>query len=357
MGSAAIARKNWQAIRRSGNGVITAVASREPERAAEWIAENQAEQAFATVPEAVGGYDNLLARTDIDAVYLPLPTGLRKEWVLKAAAAGKHVLCEKPCGIDASDVLEITAACREAGVQFMDGVMFMHSERLPALRSVLDDGKSVGTIKRIASQFSFLAPDDFFEGNIRTHSDLEPLGCLGDLGWYSIRFALWVMNYEMPVRVSGRVLSQMGRPDSPDAVPTEFSGELFFESGPSASFYCSFLTEHQQWANISGTGGHVDLRDFVLPFFGDEVAFEITNANFRVEGCDFMMEPHRKRVAVSEYSNSHTTSQEARMFRTFADLVLGGVPDDHWPEIALKTQRVLDGCLRSARNRSEVVEM
>ena len=184
LGAATIARKNWQAIRRSGNGVVRAVASRDAARAQQWIDENQADHPFPEPPVAVVGYDTLIARDDIDAVYVPLPTGVRKEWVIAAARAGKHVLCEKPCGPRADDVEDMIAACREAGVQFMDGVMFMHSDRLPALRQVLDDGEAVGTIKRIASQFSFLAPDDFLAGgNIRVNADLEPLGSLGDLGW------------------------------------------------------------------------------------------------------------------------------------------------------------------------------
>ena len=87
LGSAGIARKNWQAIRHSGNGRLVAVASRSREKAAAFIAEGQAQVPHDPVPEAVGGYAELLARPDIGAVYIPLPTGLRKEWVLAAAAA------------------------------------------------------------------------------------------------------------------------------------------------------------------------------------------------------------------------------------------------------------------------------
>ncbi len=346
LGAATIARKNWQAILRSGNGVVRAVASREADRAARWIAENQAVHPFPEAPEAVAGYDTLLAREDIDAVYVPLPTGIRKSWVLAAARAGKHVLCEKPCGSDAGDVEEMIAACREAGVQFMDGVMFMHSDRLPALRRVLDQGDSVGTVKRIATQFSFLAPEEFLAGgNIRVDADLEPLGCLGDLGWYTLRFALWVMNWERPASVTGRMIAQ-----TDDGVPTEFSGELVFASGPTAGFYCSFLTEHQQWANISGTRGHIDLRDFVLPYYGNEVEFTASNAHFEVDGCDFRMERHDTRHAIAEYSNSHSNAQETKLFRRFAKLALSGSPDEFWPRIALQTQRVMDACLASARD-------
>jgi predicted dehydrogenase len=140
MGAAHIAQKNWLAILNSGNGIVTSVASRAPDRARRFIDRCQGEASFPAVPAALGSYEELLDRDDVDAVYLPLPTGLRKEWVLRAAAAGKHVLSEKPCGVAVADVEEMIQACRRHGVQFMDGVMFMHSRRLNRLREVLDDG-------------------------------------------------------------------------------------------------------------------------------------------------------------------------------------------------------------------------
>ncbi len=85
-------------------------------------------------PQAVGSYEDLLARKDIDAVYIPLPTALRREWVIKAAEAGKHVLGEKPAALNATEVAEMLAACERNKVQYMDGVMFMHSARLPMVR-------------------------------------------------------------------------------------------------------------------------------------------------------------------------------------------------------------------------------
>jgi predicted dehydrogenase len=102
-----------------------------------------------------------LASDEIEAVYIPLPTGLRKEWVLRAAAAGKHVLSEKPCAVSVADLREMIEACRKHRVQFMDGVMFMHSRRLPRLREILEDGRSVGQVRRITSAFSFLGAGDF----------------------------------------------------------------------------------------------------------------------------------------------------------------------------------------------------
>ena len=150
------------------------------------------------------------------------------------------MLCEKPCAATAADLEEMLEACRLAGVQFMDGVMFDHSLRLPAMRKVLDDGISVGAIRRITSAFTFLAPDSFYTSDIRADGALEPLGCLGDLGWYCIRFSLWAMNGQMPRAVSARLISHTGRA-GPSPVPVDFSAELLFNNEISAGFNCSAI--------------------------------------------------------------------------------------------------------------------
>jgi predicted dehydrogenase len=362
LGTASIARKNWQAIRNAGVGcadgpcaTLTAVASRDRERSRRFIEACQASVPFAPPPDAVGSYEELLERRDIDAVYLPLPTAIRKDWVIRAARAGKHVLCEKPCGVDSASVRAMLDACRESKVQFMDGVMFMHSQRLGLLRRTLDDQQSVGALRRIVSQFSFQGSEDFLANNIRVHKDTEPLGCLGDLGWYNIRLSLWIMNEQLPERVSGRLLASGGSGGL--AVPLEFSGELFFPDGVTSSFYCSFRTNNQEWAHISGSEGYVYMPDFVVPFNGPEAAFE-TNAPFlRIIGCDFNMESHPQRLAVHEYSSGRPGSQESRMIETFSRIVLSGRLEPRWSEQALNTQRVVDACLQSARADGKIVSV
>jgi len=309
------------------------------------------------VPAVFASYDALLASRDVDAVYVPLPTGVRKEWVIRAAQAGKHVVCEKPCAVSVADLREMIDACARHRVQFMDGVMFMHSRRLDVVHNVLEDRSGIGQIKRIASGFSFCAPPEFFTGNIRSQGNLEPAGCLGDLGWYCIRFALWIMKDHLPRSVSGRLLSKLDRPESHAPVPTEFSAELFFEGGVSATFYCSFVTELQQWVQISGTKGSLRLNDFVLPHFGNELSFEVSQPKFQVSGCDFNMEPNARRVSVPEYSNSHRSSQETNLFRNFAAQIQSGKLNTMWPDIALKTQQVMEACLASARQDGRVVTL
>ncbi len=356
LSTAWIGMKNWQSVALSGNGEIVAVASRDAAKAQAWIDECSAHVPCSSGPEAVEGYDALLARDDIDAVYIPLPTGVRAEWVIKAAQAGKHILCEKPCGVDVAELETIISACDAASVQFMDGVMFMHSKRLDALRETLTDG-SIGELRRIASAFSFNGGDDFREGNIRMHSELEPLGCVGDLGWYNIRFSLWVMDYAMPKAVSGRMLRGAARSDSPDQVPMEFSGELFFDADVTANFYCSFLTANQQWAHVSGTNGTVRLDDFVVPFYGSELHYTVSNTESNQHVCDFNMERRDRIVATPEYGGSHPTSQETNLFRNFGNLVLNGTPDKKWGDIALKTQKISMACIESAKQNGARVEL
>ncbi len=346
-------RKNWQAIRKAGNATLVAVASRERGRAASFIADCQASAPFPVAPTACGSYQELLARDDIDALYIPLPTGLRKEWVIKAAQAGKHILAEKPAGVRSADVRDMLEACRAHGVQFMDGVMFMHGERLRRMRQVLDDQESVGEILRITSAFSFRASDEFLATNIRVREELEPLGCLGDLGWYNIRFSLWAMKEQLPACVTGRILSTARGQD----VPLEFAGELFFPDGGTASFFCSFRAWNQQWAHVSGTKGFLQLPDFVLPYYGNETGFEVNAPALHVDGCDFNMETHARRTAVKEYSNSSASAQEARMIQTFGAIAMTGKLDTTWGENALRTQEVLDACLNSARRDGLVVTL
>jgi predicted dehydrogenase len=357
LSTAQIARKNWKAIRNTGNSTVVAVASRDVERSRRFIAECQSEAPMAAAPRALGRYEELLAAKDVDAVYIPLPTGLRKEWVLRAAEAGKHIVCEKPCATSVADLREMLDACRRHRVQFVDGVMFMHSRRLERMRDVLGDETSVGQVKRITSAFSFCASDEFFGGNIRAHSVLEPYGCLGDLGWYCIRFALWVMNEQLPRRVTGRILAEAGGRNSPAPVPAEFSGELLFDGGVSSGFYCSFLTQNEQWAQVSGAKGYLRVADFVVPFFGNESVFAVNNTVHSVSGCDFNVEAHWRTFAVPEYSNSHENAPETNLFRNVAAVILSGNLSDAWPEIALRTQRVMNACFESAGADSRPVEV
>jgi predicted dehydrogenase len=337
LSAAGIARKNWRAIAMSGNSELKAVAARSRNSADAFIRECQGHTPHPQIPDAIEGYEALLSRSDIDAVYIPLPTAVRGDWIRRAIESGKHVLAEKPVGINAEQVQSLIDLANARGKQFMDGVMFMHSHRLEKMRSVLDDA--------------------FLKSNIRVVSQFEPHGCLGDLGWYCIRLILWAKKYEMPSKLTGRVLKWLQGDGSTDRVPGECSGELFYDDGFSASFYCSFLTENQQWAHCSGTRGSLSLNDFVLPFYGGEARFETNQAAFAVNQCDFHMHERRTTHISNEYSEGHDNAQEVEMFRTFSQCVISEKIDPVWSAISLKTQLLIDAVLSSAKNNSSEITL
>ncbi len=109
--------------------------------------------------------------------------------------------------------------------------------------------------------------------------------------------------------------------------------------------------------NLAGTKGSIQVPDFVLPRYGAELAFDVSNPIYNITGCDFNMEEHTRRCAVREYSNNAENAQETNMVRRFAELVLSSQRDDSWGQMSLKTQQVLDSCLQSARSGGRVIDM
>jgi len=348
LGAADIVRKNWQAIHRSGNGHLKAIASRSGDRAATLIKNCQQCVPVEHPVSSVEGYDKLLADPEIDAVYIPLPTRIRDRWAKAAIAAGKHLLLEKPCATSASNLADVIADARARNLQFMDGVMFTHSKRFRGLMDAIHRQRVIGDVRRITSQFSFFANQDWAQSNIRGNSNLEPFGALGDLGWYSIRIILAANGERLPNRVSGRVLQSFRHEQADDPVPLEFEGSLLFDNQVSASLYCSFVTQNQQWTHLSGTEGFISLDDFTLPYCGRKPRFEVVKSQFVKESCDFNMHRNEQVVEFDESANSGFDSQEANLFREFNSCVLSGNIDSVWPTASLNTQMVMDALMTSA---------
>ncbi len=348
LGTADIAKKNWLAISNSGNAMVTAVASRDPQRAQQFVDFCQAHSPMRSPPTAYGSYEELLASPEVDAVYLPLPTGVRQPWAIAAARARKHVLLEKPCCVSTDDLTEVLHECAASDVQFMDGVMFMHSARIRRLREVLQDGTSVGEIRHVASAVSFLGGDDFLLSNIRSDPRLEPFGCLGDLGWYCIRVTLLVLNWQLPNSVSAHMHRAIGDDSGKSYVPFELTAELSFDQGVSASFYCSFVAGLQEWVTIAGTRGYLLCDDFMLPRNSRDATFSTKQSTFEKSRLDFQMEHRDRHYTVPEKASSHANAQETNMFRHFSQLILEGRREACWGDYSLRTQQVMDACLQSA---------
>ena len=189
LGCAGIARKNLRAIVKSKKCTAAGVASRSIDKANDFLSAvglNGSVKVF-------NSYDDIVLSPDVDALYIPLPTVHHFEWIEKAAKAGKHILSEKPAAVNLSTLQEIIKVCRDNKVFFMDGVMFMHHQRTYKLVQILQENLTAD-VQRVNSSFTFHGNQQFFETNIRASSLGDPLGCLGDLGWYCIRIALLAFN-------------------------------------------------------------------------------------------------------------------------------------------------------------------
>lgn len=323
------------------------VASREKTRAEDFLACHQARFPIAPPPRAYGSYQEAIDDPAVGGVYIPLPTKCRKQWVLEAARAGKHVLTEKPGGANAAEVREMIEACKTAGVQFMDNTMLMHSQRRAKFEKAV---REIGTLKSIDARFSFLADDSFRGNDIRLNSDLE-LGCPGDLSWYNYRGILLSRRWMLPEVVSSRTVEVGQSAGSPAPVVATFESTLQFRDGVTAHEYSSFLSGFVQRLEVFGEEGHLLVDDYVLPCLGSEVAFDICRPVFSSDG---QVERHDCRVSVTERSQGEPESQDTRTLNRFAELALSGEPDDYWGRATLLTQLVLDACLESAREGKPV---
>ena len=355
LGAADIVRKNWQAIYQTGNGYLKAIASRNRDRAAALIDDCQNSVPVQHNVDAVEGYENLLADPEIHAVYIPLPTGIRDQWTMAAIEAGKHVMIEKPCSLSANKLKTIIESAVSKNLQVMDGVMFAHSSRFGGLMDAIHGQRVIGNVRRIVSQFSFFGGEDWAQDNIRCKSHMEPFGALGDLGWYCIRIIMAAMGDAMPEQVTGHAIQTYKHADADGSVPIEFEGTLLFSNHVSASMYCSFVTQHQQWTHISGTEGFISIDDFTLPYSGRKPRFEIVKSEFVTDGCDFNMHRNNQLVEFEESANSAADSQETRLFRDFNECVLSGTVDSEWPKMSLNTQIVLDALMQSAMENQRIV--
>ncbi|WP_256976643.1 Gfo/Idh/MocA family protein [Streptomyces sp. CS113] len=106
--------------------------------------------------EAVEGYARLLARPDIDAVYIPLPTALHAEWAVRALESGKHVLCEKPCATGPREAAQVVRAARERGLLVMESFMFLHHRQHARVRELVRDG-AIGRLREVTAVFGIPA--------------------------------------------------------------------------------------------------------------------------------------------------------------------------------------------------------
>ncbi|WP_338669502.1 Gfo/Idh/MocA family protein [Pseudodesulfovibrio methanolicus] len=232
-------------MQKAGRCEVAAICSRNEEaarRAAEEL----------NIPKAYGSYEKLLADPDIDAVYIPLPNHLHVEWTLKAMARNKHVLCEKPMGLNDGEVNRvINAMALNPEVKVMEAFMYRLHPQWVETKRLIDEG-AIGKPTSIQSFFSYFNADP---GNIRNKADMGG-GGLMDIGCYQVSLSRFLFDAQ-----PRRVLGWMDR-DPEFATDRTFSGMLDF-GGRLSAFTCSTQLAPYQRVNVLGEKGRIEI---IIPF-------------------------------------------------------------------------------------------
>lgn len=232
LGCAGIAKRSViPGIQASQTGVVAAIASRNL---------NTAEETAKSldIPTAYGSYEALLADETIDAVYIPLPNHLHMEWTIKAAEAGKHVLCEKPIALNADEARRMVDACSAAGVHLAEAFMYRYHPRFDVIKNIIQSGE-IGEVRGLHSTFTFNNAGD--ASNVRYRKAWGG-GSIYDVGCYPISVARMLLGEEPQAATVHGLLS----PEH-DNVDMMASGILEFSGGVALSFDCGM------WADFRNT--------------------------------------------------------------------------------------------------------
>ena len=203
------------------------------------------------IPKAYGSYEELLADPDIDAIYNPLPNHMHVPWSSKAAEAGKHVLCEKPIGLNAGECRELMAVRDRTGVKIGEAFMVRSHPQWLRAREIVRSG-AIGDLRAISGAFSYFNRDP---ENIRNIPEWGG-GALMDIGCYPVQISRFLFEKE-PVRVLGCF-----ERDPDMKIDRLTSGILDFGSGQSI-FTCSTQMVPYQRVQILGTKARIELE---IPF-------------------------------------------------------------------------------------------
>jgi predicted dehydrogenase len=222
---------------------VAAVAARDGDRA----------RAFAAdlgIPQVYDSYEALLADPNIDGVYIGLPNSLHTEWTIRAAEAGKHVLCEKPLSRRAADVEQMVAACTRAGVILMEAFMYRHHPQHVRVKELLAAGE-IGDPVFVRASFSYaMPPERRAARDVRVQPELDG-GAFMDVGCYALNAARFLFEAE-PLEVTA-----LQRHDAALGVDTSFAGLARFPGDRLALISGSFDASGPARYEISGARGSI----------------------------------------------------------------------------------------------------
>jgi len=323
VGTGMIAGVIADSIAASTNAELIAVSGRRIDTAKQFV---------ATRPgvAAVQGHNDLIARSDVAAVYVATPTVAKEDITLAAIAAGKHVLVDKPF-MSAASLRRMTQAAAAKGVAFMDATHFVHHPRTTAIKKAAPD--IIGEPRSLHTAFYFPFSE---RTNIRFDTTAEPMGAVGDMAWYSMRA---IVEY---LRPRGRITKAVIVPEHDpqmDAV-VRASGLIGFDSGEVSTFDVGYTAGTVLMdLQLLGTKGVVTMDDFVLNW---------TNS-FAFKHSDIATGySHRTGMTTSKDMTFVRTPSDVPgdvgMIQTFVELAGSGNASRRaeWADVSLKTQEYLD---------------
>ncbi|SDX62631.1 Gfo/Idh/MocA family protein [Roseicitreum antarcticum] len=306
LGAAKIAQTQVApAIQAARDATLAALATSTPAKAAPFAA-------LAPGLTVHDSYDALLADPDIDAIYIPLPNHLHIEWTLKAIAAGKHVLCEKPIALQTAEIDQLIAARDAAGVVVAEAFMVANHPQLHKVRALLDAG-AIGRLCHIEGAFTYNNPDP---ANIRNNAEAGG-GGLRDIGVYPCITARLATGQE-PTALRADIQYE-GGVDTFARVWADFDGFTM-------SFYCGMRQGRYQHMLFHGSDGWISLSaPFNAQAYGD----------CRVEW--------QEADGITRIERFNSTAQYTDMIEAFGDAIRTGAPLACPLEVSRGNQAMIDG--------------
>jgi predicted dehydrogenase len=332
VGTGLIAGVVADAIGKASNARLVAASSREIGTAQKFVAERAG-------VAAVQGFEALLGRADVDAVYVAIPTAPKEEVTLAAIAAGKHVLVDKPFA-DRASLLRMTDAATKKGVAFMDATHFVHHPRTATVRAAT--AEKIGAPRSLQTVFYFPVADP---NNIRFNAKLEPMGAIGDMAWYSMRA---VVEYLRPQGRITKVAAVVERGGSENSAVVRASGMIAFASGEVSTFDVGYTAGTVLMdLGLVGTKGAIEMDDFVLDW----------NSSFAFKNADVPTGySHRTGMAtrkdVTFIPTPSSIAGEVAMVQDFVELATSknAALRAESISVSLKTQEYVDAIWAAARS-------
>ncbi|MYL36060.1 gfo/Idh/MocA family oxidoreductase [Pontibacillus yanchengensis] len=247
LGAANIAKKALIPALQRANAEIVAIASRSGEA-------SQVAEEFG-ITKGYDAYEELLADPDVDAVYIPVPNHVHKEWVIAAAQAGKHILCEKPAALTVQDVEEMLEECRRNNVYFLEAFMYQFHPQHERVKELIIAGE-IGEVQYMRATFSFMF--DKTKDNIRLEKE-KGGGALWDVGCYGLHSTMNILDSQP---TEAQIMSHI---DERFGIDTTSLINLTLENGKLAQIDCSFNAPVRNEYQVMGTKGKITVPHAYRP--------------------------------------------------------------------------------------------